>query len=116
MREPEKGGKIEPPTPDSREGICLHKANYIKLQNPNWYDDNQMLRDEENMMAYFLVEKAPSLKGFNDDTFNEMDRRTNNKNGIEQKLQDECQRIIDMINHKKHFEMDAEIRESYKLN
>jgi hypothetical protein len=35
-----------------------------------------MLRDEENMMARFLVEKAPSLKGFNDDTFNEMDRRT----------------------------------------
>ena len=94
-----------------------HDKKYnLKHRNPNWYDDNQMLRDEENMMARFLVEKAPSLKGFNDDTFNEMDRRTNNKNGIEQKLQDECQRIIDMINHKKHFEMDAEIEESYKLN
>lgn len=54
-----------------------HDKKYnLKNRNPNWYDDNQTLRDEEAMMARFLIEKAPSLKGFVDDTFNEMDRRT----------------------------------------
>lgn len=59
----------------AKQGKYDKKYN-LKHRNPNWYDDNQMLRDEENMMARFLVEKAPSLKGYNDDTFNEMDRRT----------------------------------------
>lgn len=54
----------------------MHARVYNRKQrNPNWYDDNNTLRDEETEMARFLIEKAPAIAD-TQDFFTEMQRRT----------------------------------------
>ena len=67
----EKPKKVKKMT---RKDMAAREYNR-KLRNPNWYDDNNTLRDEETEMARFLIEKAPAVAD-TQDFFTEMQRRT----------------------------------------